>query len=201
MTAIKVIVFDFDGTLVESNQLKYEAYFELFPKDNYHDRAIRQILSTSFEESRDVILEKILRQIDPNTADLMATVNRLAEQYNRIVVEAVKNCPECPGAETTLRQLSARLPLYLSSTTPEEALRAILSFRNWRGYFRDVFGYPRKKIETLRELLQREQVTPDQILVVGDGDSDRIAAAAVGCQFFCVNDHPLSAVALWNNRR
>ncbi len=33
--SIKVIVFDFDGTLVDSNELKYNSYFKLFPDDHH----------------------------------------------------------------------------------------------------------------------------------------------------------------------
>lgn len=193
---MKVLVFDFDGTLVESNQLKYDAYFDLFPGDAYHSGIIRQVLADSYEESRYVILEKILRLLGAENERLEEQVNMLAGQYNAIVLEGVKHCPECPGAEAVLRQLYQVYPLYLSSTTPEDALREILQFRQWSGYFKEIFGYPRKKAETLQTILRQERITPGQVLVVGDGESDRSSAAQVGCEFFDVNERPLSTLCV-----
>jgi len=194
MMAIKVIVFDFDGTLVESNQLKYDAYFELFPKDEYHERIIRDVLAKSFEESRYSILEKILREIDEGAKGLEERVKIVANRYNDIVLQGAKTCPECPGAERLLQQLSARYPFYLSSTTPEEALCEIIRFRRWTGYFKDIFGYPGKKQATLRNIINKEQIDPSQVLVVGDGESDKVSAEKVGCGFFDVRDKPLLAL-------
>ena len=194
--SIKVVVFDFDGTLVESNKLKYDAYFELFPRDAYHNGIIRNVLSESFEESRYSILEKILKVVDPDANDLQETVHSLASRYNVIVVEGAKTCPECPDAERLLQRLSPYYPLYLSSTTPEAALCEIIRFRGWSRYFKNIFGYPRRKQETLRDILREEQLRPSQMLVVGDGESDRVSAEDAGCNFFDVRNKPLLALRL-----
>ncbi len=193
---IKVIVFDFDGTLVESNQLKYDAYFELFPKDDSHAKIMRRVLDTSYEESRYVILEKMLQEFGEPVDGLEERIKILADQYNDIVVEGAKTCSECPGANEVLQQLSFRYTLYLSSTTPENPLHEIIGFRHWNKYFKDIFGYPQKKHETLREIMQREQVNPSQIIVVGDGESDRISAEHVGCHFFDVKEQALLTLRL-----
>ena len=56
--SIKVIVFDFDGTLIDSNQLKHDAYYKLFPSDGFHKEIITEVLGEIFEESRYVILRE-----------------------------------------------------------------------------------------------------------------------------------------------
>lgn len=190
--AIQVIVFDFDGTLVQSNPIKRQAYFQLFPADDWHQAVIRQVLETHFEASRYVIFERILRTLNTSEQAVQTEVQRYAGRYNDIVVAGVKTCPECPGAEQLLQQLHRRYALYLSSTTPEEALREIIVFRRWDGYFKEIFGYPRQKATTLEQILQQEHVPPDQMLVVGDGESDRLAADEVGSQFLSVRTAPLS---------
>lgn len=181
---IRCIVFDFDGTLVDSNQLKYDAYFELFPSDVSHVNAIRQVLSESFEQTRYVILEEILRRLGAEDGDcLRGHVRTLAERYNELVVARAKTCPERRGAEQALRKLASVCPLYLSSTTPQQSLEEIVRFRQWERYFRAVFGYPNTKNETLRKIAAWEGLQYDQILVVGDGESDRQAAQGNGAQF------------------
>lgn len=194
MNMIRVIVFDFDGTLVESNRLKYEAFFRLFPDDANHKAVVRQVLAEDLEASRYVILKKILLRLKEPADSIAASVERLAGQYNDLVVEGAKTCPQCSGAERILRQLSADYALYLSSTTPEEPLRDIIQFRRWTQFFTTIFGYPRRKAESLREILEQQQVDPSQVLVVGDGESDHASAQEVGCEFFSVNNHPLSAL-------
>lgn len=186
---IRSIVFDFDGTLIDSNRLKYEAYFELFPADDRHARIIRGVLSECFEQTRYVILEEILRRLgSKDQTYIKKEVSSLAERYNDIVLAGAKTCPEKRGAEEALKKLAAIYQLYVSSTTPETSLKEIIRFREWEGYFRGVFGYPHKKPETLQYVMELEKMRSDEVLVVGDGESDRESALTIGCPFVHVTE-------------
>ena len=190
LMGIKVIVFDFDGTLADSNRLKYNAYFELFPDDEHHCRTIRNVLSEINEKSRFVILEEILRRISPKKeAGFTREVEDLADRYNEIVLTGAKMCPEIPAAETMLKSLSQRYRLYLSSTTPETPLKEIIDYRKWGIYFEDIFGYPHQKTATIQHIMKRETAKHNEVLVVGDGNSDRKSAAENGCFFVHVTEN------------
>jgi phosphoglycolate phosphatase-like HAD superfamily hydrolase len=180
---LKVIVFDFDGTLVDSNRLKHDAFFKLFPDDTRHAGAVREVLAQIGEASRYDIIAKVLANLDNRQGD----VNELADRYNAIVLDGAKRCAEIPGAEHALKSLVASFRLYVSSTTPESPLQEIIRFRGWTGYFAGIFGYPRKKSETLRRILEMENVDAKAALVVGDGQSDREAARENRCHFLHVN--------------
>jgi phosphoglycolate phosphatase-like HAD superfamily hydrolase len=202
---VHAIVFDFDGTLIESNQLKFDAYFKLFPRDARHAQIIQNVVSGIYEQSRFIILEEILRRLgNPGKADLKRQVQTLAARYNQIVAAGAKTCPEKTGAERALNRLVKTRHLYVSSTTPETELKEIIRYRKWDGYFRDIFGYPRKKADTLLRILSLERLDGDQIIVIGDGDSDRQAATHAGCPFIQVTegfrfddiDHAIES--LWN---
>jgi phosphoglycolate phosphatase len=186
---IRSIVFDFDGTLIDSNRLKYEAYFKLFPDKDRHARIIRDVLSESFEQTRYVILEEILRQLGvEDHAHVKREVSKLAERYNDIVVPGAKTCPEMAGAEEALKKFAPMYRLYVNSTTPDASLKEIIRFRKWEGYFRAVFGYPHEKPDTLLRIMALEKLRSDEVLVVGDGESDRKSAIENGCFFLFVNE-------------
>jgi phosphoglycolate phosphatase-like HAD superfamily hydrolase len=187
---IRVIVFDFDGTLVDSNRLKYDAFFELFANDQNHVQTIRKVLSEKKEQSRFIILEEILRQLGHEHRDgIKAKVKQLADRYNDRVVKGAKICPEMPEADSVLRSLSRRYRLYVSSTTPEDPLKEIVQFRGWAQFFEDIFGYPRRKPETIQHIFKRENAASSEVLVVGDGESDRQSAVENGCNFAQVTDN------------
>ena len=185
----KVIVFDFDGTLIDSNRLKYDAYFELFPKDKLHSQVIERVLATKYEESRFSILAEILHGLETKASPVSQDplLNELANRYNDLVVSGAKTCPEMPGAEKSIKYLSTRYRLSVSSTTPDTPLREIIEHRGWAGYFVDSFGYPHKKARTLQLIKKQEGIDSSELLVVGDGESDRTSARENRCRFIHVD--------------
>lgn len=188
--AFKVIVFDFDGTLIDSNQLKYDAFFELFPQNELHKRVITDVLNKFLEKSRYVILKEILKRIEKGSGeaiDIETRIDELASKYNIIVISKTKTCKEKTGATKLLKNLSSKYRLYLSSVTPQGSLRDILKYKRLDKFFCDIFGYPNKKASVLLKIMRRESIQPKQLLVVGDGASDKDSANEVGCQFFEVS--------------
>ena len=187
---VKVIVFDFDGTLIDSNQLKYDAFFELFSSKNHHKQIIKNVLNEILEESRYVILREIIKRLNTemHEDELDDRVQKLANRYNKIVVDGAKHCNEKPGAKEVLVSLSKRFKLYLSSTTPEVSLKEIVRHRIWANYFCDIFGYPNDKRAVLLNIIKKEPVNPDELLVVGDGKSDRNSANSVKCKYFRISN-------------
>ncbi len=186
---IKVIVFDFDGTLIDSNQLKYDAYFKLFGDSECDIQTIRAVLAEMYEKSRFDILEEILKRRGNDEVSLLKhKLNDLANRYNDIVLAGAKSCTEIPGAEMMLRFLLGKHKLYVSSTTPDVSLKEIIQFRGWGDYFVDVFGYPHHKSRTLQLIMEQEKVIGSEVMVVGDGESDREAAQENSCLFLQVNE-------------
>jgi phosphoglycolate phosphatase len=187
---IEVVVFDFDGTLVLSNELKYEAYFKLFPDEKCCRSIIKQVLEEILEESRFVILAAIVERIKRAcSVEAVPDIPQLAEQYNNIVLDGAKKCAVRPGSIQVLETLKSDHSLYVSSNTPEKPLEEIIDYRQWTGYFKGVYGYPQRKYQTLLEIMDLEKKMPTQVLVVGDGESDRNSASQAGCHFFYVTPH------------
>ena len=185
----KVIVFDFDGTLIDSNQLKYDAFFELFPDDFTSKQVVKSVLDRLHEESRYIILREILLNMRPglNNAELTAEVSRLADSYNDLVLEGSMKCREMKQATTILKHLSRKYSLFVSSGTPYDALIKLIKHRGWTQYFKGIYGYPNRKNETLMSIMKSEGVGQNNIFVAGDGETDRISALETGCRFFHIS--------------
>lgn len=184
---LKTIVFDFDGTLIDSQKMKLEAFYQLFPPDQCHQKIVMDVLSEVPEESRYVILASILNRMNFNTDHLEAKVQQLARDYDHIVVQGAINCREKPGATSLLQSAFNNYHLYINSNTPKDSLLIIVKHRGWLDYFTGIYGYPYGKEASLREIIKLEQVNPCEVIVVGDGKSDQLSAENVGCNFFAIH--------------
>jgi len=178
------VVFDFDGTLVDSNALKRACFFDVARTHRNGEATMADVLA-SVTGDRFAIWTAFASAMGlPDEAG-----DRLARNYSDAVDAAVAGAAEMPGATDLLATLSASpVAVFLSSATPEANLAAIVERRGWRRHFDGVYGRPASKAETLRRHVLPLAGAPHRVAIVGDGADDRANAAETRCRFFPVGE-------------
>jgi phosphoglycolate phosphatase-like HAD superfamily hydrolase len=181
---IRAVVFDFDGVILESADVKTEAFIGLYAE--HGPEVVERVrahhlanLGISRFKKFAWIAEHVLEQ-PLNEAGLAA----LGERFSSMALDKVLCAPFVPGAEAALVALAERgLPKFVASGTPQDELSLIVDRRGLGPSFHEVHGTPREKPAIVRDLMARYELSPDQVLFIGDGMSDYKAARAVGTEF------------------
>lgn len=179
---IRCVVFDFDGTLVDSNQIKRQTFFELAREFDDGIRVMEGVMKEAAGYDRYWIFARFAERLSGQT-DTKALVDR----YTRACQERITIAPEIAGACAGLNRLRAEGKLlFVNSATPIEPLITLLGLRRMRALFDGIYGSPATKYENLKTIRSRHDLTLDEILVVGDSESDRASADILGCHFVAV---------------
>jgi len=186
---IHAAAFDFDGTLVDSNEIKRRAFFEIAREFDPEGGVVHEVLERRpsgdrYHVARALAAELAARGALPGARCVEDFAKSLADAYTEHCERAVSACDEIAGATDALARLAARgLPLFVNTATPLEAVLPILRRRGLDRFFDGVYGGPSSKLENLREIAERVGARPRELLLVGDGEDDRRVAAAFGCTF------------------
>ncbi len=180
---IRLIIMDFDGVIIESVDLKTEAFRELFSPYHEHLEEIIAYHVKNHAFSRYVkfryIYENILQK--PYTPEIE---KNLGEHFSKIVYQKVIKCPYVPGAIDFLECFSKVYPLYVASNTPQQELEQIITQRKLKKYFKGIYGSPPgNKIDFITTALQNEQATPSEAIYIGDMREDYAVAQKTGVFF------------------
>lgn len=178
---IRCAVFDFDGTLALSNEIKREAFMRLAERFERGPALMRLILN-SMSGDREAIISRF-------TTDVGASQDAasLLEEYSYIVREQIVMCPERPGAASLLRNLSSQgIGVYVNSATPTYELRITLEKRYPANTFTGIYGGFGCKLENLRVIAKSADVSAKDMVMIGDGIDDADAASEFGCQFIAI---------------
>jgi phosphoglycolate phosphatase-like HAD superfamily hydrolase len=180
--SLRAIVFDFDGVILESADIKTQSFLALYA--DYPDKlgAIRDYHIAQAGISRYVKFEHIQKNILglPYTEEVK---KRVSAEFERLTREKILRCPQVPGAEDLLRVLRGRTLRIVGSGTPQAELELIVAERGMGEWFEELWGSPRKKADILRDVMARHDLRPQKVLMVGDGMSDYDAARDTGARF------------------
>ena len=179
---IRLVAFDFDGTLVDSNAIKERTFQDVVASLTGGTEALVAARLKGGDRYR--IFEEVSRVLEPDGDCQPVLARRLADDYARRCLRAIGAAPERRGASRVLRHLWNRgIKVYLNTATPDVDVPALLRKRGWASLFKGIYGSSSTKSENLRMILGRERVAPSNALMVGDSLDDSAAAAEMGTWF------------------
>lgn len=180
---IKTIILDFDGVIIESVDIKTEAFKELYKN---HPKKINEIIQYHLDNnalSRFIkfkyITENILNEKYDNDVK-----EKLGKNFSEIVFNKVVECPNVNGSEEFLKYFSKKYPLYIASNTPQKELEEIIQKRKLTKYFKKIFGSPPgNKINFIQEAIKNENAKENEVIYIGDMIEDFRIAQKTGVNF------------------
>lgn len=179
---IELIILDFDGVVIESNNIKTQAFEKVFSRFPQYKEAMMQFHYENISISR---VEKFnyLATLMGRSADSKLK-NDLANKFAQHVLEDILTVPLVEGAEKFLKIYKGQIPLYLASVTPAHELNNILEKRDLLHWFDGVYGCPPwTKANAILDILSRNSINPSNGLLIGDSAGDQQAAIETGIQF------------------
>lgn len=180
--SLRAVILDFDGVIVESNDLKTEAFARVFARFPQHAAAMMAFHHAHVSDTRFLKFKHLAHNLlglpegDP-------LVGELAEQFSGVVQELLRACSLVPGASAFLDTTVARVPLYLASVTPQQELDALLAHRGFAHYFTRAYGCPPWTKATAVADVLRTLGGAQDVLFIGDSAGDQRAALANGVEF------------------
>lgn len=179
----RAIIFDFDGVLVESADIKTKAYVELF-KEYGHD-VVEQVVQynliqgglSRFEHFR-YIYKEILKKSLAEEEEI-----QLADRFSQLVERAVIAAPWVPGVIDFLTAYADDMDFYIASGTPEEELLRIIEARKIKHYFKGIHGAPKTKASIITNILSESNMQAKEVVMIGDTMTDYEGAMIAGIHF------------------
>lgn len=180
---IKCIIFDFDGVLVESTDIKTQAFAKLYERygkevqEKVVDYHMANAGVSRYEKVRFISLNILKEPICEDSC------KNLCDEFSSLVESKVASAPYVKGAKEFLERNVARYSFFVVSATPQEEIERIITKRRDGQFFKAVYGAPVDKTTAVKTVLKVCRAVPSEALYVGDALSDYRAASACGVRF------------------
>jgi phosphoglycolate phosphatase-like HAD superfamily hydrolase len=175
MRNAKLIFWDFDGVIKDSNAVKTDAFITLF--EPYGEALVTLVRNHHEDNGGMSRFEKIplyMKWAGENV--IQSRIQTFQDQFSRLVFQAVINSPWVPGAQHFLQSNLYQQIFILVSATPQREIDAILRALDLTSCFKKIYGAPTKKRGAITDSLRTFPMNPKECLVIGDAIVDQDAA-------------------------
>lgn len=186
MTPPAALVFDLDGTLIDSRRDLATAVNRTREELGLEPLELAEIVGMVGEGARRLVEKALRGEVPPERFE--EVFSRYLEHYRAVLLDTTW---PYDGIPETLARLAARYPLAVLTNKPEELSRAVLDGLGLLEHFAEVLGgdsLPSRKPDPagLLRLAGRFGAAPADILLVGDSAIDAATARAAGARFALV---------------
>lgn len=184
---IKLVIFDFDGTLADTKKIWYNSILKILKQE--------KIFCAECEA-------KLIIHFGKKIADLLEEVeigeNRAEEIADKIHNERIKHCKRiklCPGVNKILKLKVKRV---VASNSVAHFLKKILKYHGILNCFDGIYGgdmFTTKDV-LFKKLFKKYKIKPSEAAYVGDRAGDIKSARDAGCISVIVSNK-----CSWNSRK
>ena len=184
------LVFDFDGVIVDSFDVKKTAFSNLYLQ--YGEDIANKVLE--FHDSGNggmcrVKKFKFFHENYLNTELSEIQLDEFCKNFSKQVVKNVIDSEEILGVIQFIETycLNKRISI-VNSATPQDEMHQIVHERGLEKFFNEVYGSPKTKVENFHHFFSKFNLKPDKTVFFGDLIADFHAAESVGCDFIGIGD-------------
>ena len=184
---MEAVFFDFDGVILDSVNIKTEAFGELFAE--YGEDIRQKVIEYHLQHGGVSRFDKFVYYYSKLLGEeIDATkLERLGEAFTELTLKKILEVDFMPGALETLKGLKKLgIPAFIASGTPQNDLDAILRARALDVFFVEAHGTPLTKLEIITDVVPKRGFNVSRCLFIGDAMADYDAAKASGMPFLGV---------------
>ena len=185
----KLFVFDFDGVIVDSVNIKTEAFAEIYKP--YGQEIVDKVINHHVNNGGMSRFKKF-KHYHNNFLDMTidnTEIERMSFKFSNLVVTKVISSKWIIGITEFLEKLSSKsIKCVIVSATPEKELIQIVRAREIEKYFSLILGSPSSKLDNLKNALNICGVVEKDTVFFGDAMADWEASDKMGVQFVGVGN-------------
>lgn len=169
---IKLVVFDFDGTIADTGALSVEIFQEMSRK-----HGIPVLSAEEIEEMRKLPIRKRLKLVSVP----LRKVPKLMKESWGMMKEKIGSTQPFDGIVDVLNRIQGKVPMVILSSNHADNIHTFLSVHDLNA-FDDIIGAAKLfgKEKPLRKLLKTYGLKPSEVLYVGDEIRDIVSTQKLG---------------------
>jgi len=178
------VVFDFDGVIADSVSVKTEAFYDLYKI--YGENIASRVVAHHKANSGISRFEKITYYHNSYLGKQLSKkeLDALCKKFSNLVVGKVINSQEIKGATEFIKKLFLKKKkCFINSATPQGEIIKIVQERHLEQYFSGVYGSPKTKTEILKLVIDENKLSSENVVMIGDSQSDMEAADILSVDF------------------
>ena len=181
-------IFDFDGVLVDSVDIKTSAFAEIYrPYGAYVEG---QVVAHHKENGGMSRFDKFAYyQSEFLGLEVTAeAIQKLSARFSGLVMRSVVMSEEVEGVSDILAYCGQHgFTCAIASATPQDEVRKIVEQRGWTKNFKFIFGAPQSKSNNIKKIMSVTSRTRAKTIFFGDSPNDLIAANECQIDFVPIN--------------
>ena len=183
-TKIKAIVFDVDGVLIDSMNMKSKYFNELLTKLGVEKEKVLDLLTAG--QNRIITLQKIKERFN-----LKFDVKKAVEELTEIYIQNYSKVEKIDSTINFIKNNHEKYLFFTNTSLPEKDLKIIFEIKNLHNYFKELYHFESgTKLENINMILKKYHLKPEEVLFIDDNINhiNNVKSSGVNTCFFDNNN-------------